>query len=82
MRMGRVTEWIVAAARRRGRPAASVDRIILAPTAPPPDQERVARVGEVLHACYDDGDEALDDKLTALMLRLTVEPQPPPTRKR
>jgi hypothetical protein len=80
--MGRVTEWIVAAARMRGRPAASVDCVVLTPAAPPPDQERVARVGDVLHACYDHGDEALDDKLTALMLRLTVEPQPPPTTRK
>jgi hypothetical protein len=37
----------------------------------------VLRVGDVLHACYPESEEVLDNGLTALMLRLTVESADP-----
>jgi hypothetical protein len=78
-----VTEWLAATARgRRAGPAGAVQ-----PPSPeaPPDREKVVAVGEVLQACFPDPDEPLDDHLTALMLRLSVdtpEPAPPRPRKR
>jgi len=83
MRLGRVTDWIAAAARARGRSVTPPACAAPPPTGPPLDHERVARVGEVLQSCYPESDEALDDALTTLMLRLTVEPlDPPAPRKR
>ena len=48
------------------------------PAGPPVDHDRVVQVGDVLQSCYPEREDALDDKLTALMLRLTVESTPPP----
>jgi hypothetical protein len=68
----RVTNWITATVRWRRVPAT-----VPPPTGPPLDHERVLRVGDVLHACYPESEEVLDNGLTALMLRLTVEPADP-----
>lgn len=53
------------------------------PAGPPLDHDRVGQVGDVLQSCYPEREDALDDNLTALMLRLTVEAAAPPApRKR
>jgi hypothetical protein len=72
----RVTHWITATVRWRRVPA-TVITLAPPPTGPPLDHERVEQVGDVLHACYPERDEVLDNGLTALMLRLTVEPADP-----
>lgn len=81
-----VTDWISASARRRRARAAPVAHDAAAPSAPPPpDAEKVTIVGDMLQASFPDTDEPLDDHLTALMLRLTIEPnapKKPPPRKR
>ncbi|MES2043673.1 MAG: hypothetical protein V4475_07335 [Pseudomonadota bacterium] len=67
--------------RHRGLPPpALVDRP--PPTGAPLDHERVVQVGGVLQSCYPEREDTLDDKVTALMLRLTVEPAPPPPTRR
>jgi len=83
MRRGWLTHWIAATARLHGRAATSPVGAVPRPTGPPFDHDRIARVGDALHACFpDDEEEILDDKLTALMLRLTVEPPEPPAPRR
>jgi len=61
----RIASW-------RGRDAVSAAGI-----APPPDRDKLAGAGEALRSSYGhaDGDECLDDRLVALMLELSVEPQ-------
>ncbi|HSI16216.1 MAG TPA: hypothetical protein VK980_00490 [Sphingomonas sp.] len=73
----RVTNWITATVRWRRVPATVVARDAPPPTGPPLDHERVVQVGDVLHACYPESEEELDNGLTALMLRLTVEAADP-----
>ncbi|MDB5676322.1 MAG: hypothetical protein JWM65_3304 [Sphingomonas bacterium] len=73
----RVTHWITATVRWRRVPATVATRDAAPPTGPPLDHERVLQVGDLLHVCYPEKDETLDDGLTALMLRLTVEPADP-----
>ena len=78
----RVTNWIAATVRKR-RVAATIAILDAPPpTGPPPDHERVLQVGDVLQSCYPERDETLDDALTALMLRLAVEPVDLPTRRK
>jgi hypothetical protein len=55
----------------RGRDAAR-------PVVSPPDRERLARMGEALRYSYGgEEDDRLDDRLVALMLELSVEPEEP-----
>ncbi|WP_332802012.1 hypothetical protein [Sphingomonas sp. RT2P30] len=42
----------------------------------------MAAVGEVLQACFPDPEEPLDDHLTALMLRLSIDPTEPTPKRR
>jgi hypothetical protein len=83
VRLRSVTAWLAATA--RGRRAVPSDAEPTPSSGTPPDRDRVAAVGEVLQACFPDPEEPLDDHLTALMLRLSIdptEPTPPPRRKR
>jgi len=66
----------------RGVSAPAAPDVPAPPTCSPPDHERVVQVGGVLQSCYPERDDALDDNLTALMLRLTVETAPPPPPRR
>jgi hypothetical protein len=82
VRLRQVTGWIATTARRRRAAAGgTLGARAPLPTAPPPDADKIAAVGEVLHACYPDRDEPLDDHLTALMLQLTIERAAPPPRR-
>ena len=81
MRLRLVSNLIEAAARRCGR-AGLAKGPPPPPTGPPLDHQRVMQVGDVLQSCYPERDETLDDNLTALMLRLTVEPAPPPAARK
>lgn len=77
----RLNDWLPVTL-RRGRPVAeSTPPPAPAATAgaphdgPPYDHDRAAQLGEALQSCFPEHDgETLDDRLTALMLRLTVEP--------
>jgi hypothetical protein len=74
----RVTHWIATTLRRRRTVTTTMALAAPPPTGPPPDHERVVQVGDALQSCYAEKDETLDDNLTALMLRLSVEPVDPP----
>jgi hypothetical protein len=76
MRLRLFSNLIEAAVRRYGRGVVA-NAPPLPPTGPPLDHQRVAQVGDVLQSCYPERDETLDDNLTALMLRLTIEPTSP-----
>jgi hypothetical protein len=79
----RITHWMTTMRRHRGLPPSAIADVPPPTTGPPLDHERVVQVGDVLQSCYPEREDGLDDKLTALMLRLTVEPPPPsPPRKR
>lgn len=83
MRLRLVSNLIYAAARRYGRAGRLANAPPPPPTGPPLDHQRVTQVGDALQSCYPEREDTLDDNLTALMLRLTVEPPPPPdARKR
>ena len=70
-----IAHWIATTVRWRRAPAASGALVASPPPADPPlDHEHLVRVGDVLQVCYPEKEDALDDNLTALMLRLTVEP--------
>ena len=74
----RIAHWISATVRWRRDPVAAATLAVPAPpTGPPLDQEHLVQVGDVLQVCYPERDDTLDDNLTALMLRLTVEPGGP-----
>jgi hypothetical protein len=75
----RIPQWMATVRRHRGLPALAEAP---PPAGPPLDHDRVGQVGDVLQSCYPEREDALDDKLTALMLRLTVESTPPPPRRR
>jgi hypothetical protein len=77
VRLHGVTDWIAATARRR-RATPVAHEGATPPAPPPPDAEKVTIVGDMLQASFPDPDEPLDDHLTALMLRLTIEPVAPP----
>ncbi|MEG3143428.1 hypothetical protein U1839_02065 [Sphingomonas sp. RT2P30] len=80
MRLRSVTAWLAATARGRRAVPAGAEPTPSSET--PPDRERVAAVGEVLQACFPDPEEPLDDHLTALMLRLSIDPTEPTPKRR
>lgn len=77
----RITQWMATVRRHRGLPPPALAE---APplAGPAVDHDRVVQVGDVLQSCYPEREDTLDDKVTALMLRLTVEPAPPPPTRR
>jgi len=61
----RIASW-------RGRNAVPVET----GSAGSPDRDRLTCAGEALRSSYEtDDDECMDDRLVALMLELSVEPQ-------